>query len=286
MSCANVVNIQEERDFYFGQLFGLTVLIQSEILLRTTTSPEAIVKTVDHLIRLALTKPWLREPALQALCGLISALPQLKNGHFVAATIQNKLEVNKILQSQDGAGIALAMFDLPKDFKISSNKVWQQGDPLHTSNLQLLSKVLKDVPSEDDTIKQSGNFKGEAHFIWKFILQRYLNPSKEMIKFTTLWNNVVESISFYLLLMIDGFFISTSSLERKFRGFQLFSMFLPQLPKDLIPVLFTQNFLRCLINHSSAGDRYLNKAAKKSVCLRYIILILAIHNPIGVCWST
>jgi DNA polymerase phi len=188
--------MQEERDFYFGRLFGLKVLIQSEILLRPTTSPEAVVKTVDHLFSLALTKSWLREPAFQALCGLISALPQLQNGNFVATTIQNKLEASKILQSQDGAGIALAMHNLPKNFRLASNKVWQHGDPLRSSNLVLLSKVLKEDTSEDDTIKHSGTSKGEAHFIWKFILQRYLNPSKDMIKFEALWNNVLESTSF------------------------------------------------------------------------------------------
>jgi hypothetical protein len=122
MSRANVVNIQEERDFYFGRLFGLTILIQSEILLRTSTSPEAIVKTVDHLISLALTKSWLREPAFQALYGLISVLPRLKNGDCIAITIQNKLVVNKILQCQDGAGIALAMYGSPKDFRYPQTK--------------------------------------------------------------------------------------------------------------------------------------------------------------------
>jgi DNA polymerase phi len=196
MTCATVANMQEERDFYFGRLFGLTALLQSQILLRPTTSPETIVKTVDHLISCASTKSWLREPAFQALCGLISALPQLKNGDSVATIIQNQLEVNKILQSQEGAGIALAMYNLPKSFRLSSNKVWQQGDPLRASNVSLLSKVLKNVTSEDDTTKHSGIFTGEPHFVWKFILQRYLNPTKDMIKFETLWKNVVESTSF------------------------------------------------------------------------------------------
>jgi hypothetical protein len=91
------------------------------------------------------------------------------------------------------------MYNLPKSFRFSLKKVWQQGDPLHASNLLLLSKVLKEVPSEDSTTKHLGNFKGEAHFIWRFIMERYHNPSKDMINFETLWNNVVESTSFFFI---------------------------------------------------------------------------------------
>ncbi len=76
-----------------------------------------------------------------------------------------------------------------------------------------------------------------------------------------------EYVHFRLNLILDGFFAPTSSLERKYLGNQLFLFFLPQLPEDLVGSLFSQNFLRCLINHSFAGDRYLNKAAKKSVSL-------------------
>jgi len=51
---------------------------------------------------------------------------------------------------------------------------------------------------------------------------------------------------------------------------------------ELISLLFTDNFIRSLVNHSSAGDRYLNKAAKKCVLL-YLIpdLPLAIYNPLS-----
>jgi len=64
---------------------------------------------------------------------------------------------------------------------------------------------------------------------------------------------------------VDGLFAASSSLERKYLGYQLFLALLPQIPEGLVPVLFTSNFLRCLVNHSASGDRYLNKAAKKAV---------------------
>jgi hypothetical protein len=57
-----------------------------------------------------------------------------------------------------------------------------------------LTKVLKESPSEDDAIKHTGNFKGEVHFIWMFILRRYLEQSKDIVPFEKLWKTVVESI--------------------------------------------------------------------------------------------
>ena len=67
------------------------------------------------------------------------------------------------------------------------------------------------------------------------------------------------------MLTEDGMFAESASLERKFCGFQLFSMFLPEISSDHISELFHSNFLRCLANHASNNDRYLNKAAKKAV---------------------
>jgi DNA polymerase phi len=189
--------MQEERDFYFGRLFGLTVLVQSEVLFRATTSPNAINKTVEDFFTLALTKSWLREPSSQALCGLISAPPNLKTAKTIAESIEAKLEASGLLSTQDGAGILLTLNVVHKDIRPTSNKVWHHGDPLHSSNLPLLTKILRETSSEEDAVKQTGgNFKGDAHFVWRLILMRYLESSKNMIKFESLWNNVVESMGF------------------------------------------------------------------------------------------
>jgi DNA polymerase phi len=185
----------------------------------------------------------------------------------VAEEIFQKVDESGLLRSQDGAAILLALIDLSKTVKPKiSAKIWQHGDPLHPSNLPLLNKVLKDVSTEDNTVKSSGSFKGAPHFVWTFILQRYLEKSKEIVGFKSLWDTVVESIHVWGgCLIVDGFFADSSSLERRYLGYQLFLMFLPRIQENLVPALFSENFLRCLVNNSSAGDRYLSKIAKKSV---------------------
>jgi hypothetical protein len=89
--------------------------------------------------------------------------------------------------------------------------------------------------------------------------------SNEQNHFTQLWKVVVDGPPIVIFLIVDWFFAQSSSLERKFRGFQLFSSFVVGLPWLMVENLFGQNFIRSLINHAASGDRFLHKAAKKSV---------------------
>lgn len=259
--------MKEERDFYFGKLFGFSALIQSGILLRPTTSVENISTIIQQLLSLASTKPWLREPSAKAMCGLIDLLPRIDNAKVVADEICGTLDKKGLTRSQDGAAILLALGALPAKIRPRpSEKVWQHGDPLHSSNMSLLSKVLKDVPGEEDAVKESGNFKNHPHFLWTFILRKNWSEPKDAHAFQSLWDKTIESTFLRSArLIVDGFFAQSSSLERKFLGFQLFQMCLLSMDVYLIPTLFSENCLRCMINHSSSGERYLNKAAKRSV---------------------
>ena len=156
---------------------------------------EGISTTVKHLISLASKKAWMREPSSNELCKLIEKLSQLSKGKSIAEEILHSVEQQGLLRTQDGAAILLAMSALPGNVKPKlSTKIWQHAEPLHPSNLMLLSNVLKDIPSEEDTVKQSGIFKGEPHFIWWSIQKRYEDQSKEIVSFRKLWNNVVEGM--------------------------------------------------------------------------------------------
>ena len=64
-------------------------------------------------------------------------------------------------------------------------------------------------------------------------------------------------------LIIDLLFNSTP--DRKFIGFQIFCNILPKLNADLIPFVFSKNFLRCLINNLSDKKSYLHKVARFAI---------------------
>jgi DNA polymerase phi len=236
-------------------------------------------------MNLALKKPWLREPAAKALCTLITVLPDTDSKRIKACAehISKSLEKGGLVQSQDGAAVILTLRSLPSTVrpKISA-KIWQHADPLHPANLSLLSKVLREVQSDETSVKATGAFKSEPHFIWALILRRYVDKAKDTVAFKSLWETVVESTHHHAtVLIVDGLFSGDPSLERKYLGYQLFLAFLPQLPEDLVGDLFTPNFLRSLVNNAASGDRYLNKAAKKSVLLPASSLTLALNHSLN-----
>jgi len=161
---------------------------------RPKTSLQNISTIIQQLFSLASIKPWLREPSAKALCGLIDLLPQSKDATDAADEICHTLERTGLIRSQDGAAILLALGALPSKIRPkASEKVWQHGDPLHPFNVSLLSKVLKDVPGEDDSIKPSGTFKSHPHFIWTFLLQKNWSAPKETQVFKSLWDKTIES---------------------------------------------------------------------------------------------
>lgn len=66
---------------------------------------------------------------------------------------------------------------------------------------------------------------------------------------------------------IENLFAPAASRERKFWGLQVFQKVLKDV-KDfsaVISSIFSQNLLRCLINHSQDKDRFLNRAAERSL---------------------
>lgn len=65
--------------------------------------------------------------------------------------------------------------------------------------------------------------------------------------------------------MAEHLFASSSSEERKYWGFLLFQQLVKSASVKSLPALFTPNFKRCLINQLASKDRYLHRAAEKSV---------------------
>ena len=63
----------------------------------------------------------------------------------------------------------------------------------------------------------------------------------------------------------ETLFATSSSKERKYWGFSLFQRMIPDTPADSLSNLFTKNLMRCLINQLALPERYLHRAAEKSI---------------------
>lgn len=68
-------------------------------------------------------------------------------------------------------------------------------------------------------------------------------------------------------LMTENLFASSASRERKFWGFLLFQKVVEDAESfgKLLPSIFSNNLMRCLINHVQEQDRFLHRAADKSL---------------------
>ena len=98
--------------------------------------------------------------------------------------------------------------------------------------------------------------RGKGHFgeFWKTAVDGKRN----------LFIIILDSNAFlFFILLLESLF--TSSHERKYVGFQLLEMILPSLSVGEVPLVFSPNLLRCLVNNASSQENYLHPAARHLV---------------------
>jgi DNA polymerase phi len=204
------VSGQEERDALFAQLFGLTSVVQSGLLLRssspsTSSAPADLSSFEQWLIELLMVgtkKSWLRESAGWTILLGVSALAQtdvswrddartlLIHQVFVEDKIWTPEKVAILLRCQDEwKGTA---------WEDAIKGSWKHSNVLHSSNFGTLAKILKvrfapliayfyikqaeqesdDVDDGEESNKLStGSWKPQLHFVWDILLERLLPAS-------------------------------------------------------------------------------------------------------------
>lgn len=249
---------QEERDAYFGQLFGLQCFVEAKVLFNE--SPRW-AQVLELLLKIADKKVWLRSQ-----CGwvIVESLPQM--GQQKAEETLQKLTDMGLGKTAEGVGVWLKARACYPRMKLPP-KPWR--DPLAAGSLPELSRVLKENVKQDTgedataaKIKQS-NWTAQLHFVWDLILASFTehgepgkSHNKDQLKL--FWSTVVD----------DGLFSKNSTEGQKFRGFMIFRKFLEGLSagrESLVKALFTRNLMACLMNQAAKEDRYLHLAAVKTL---------------------
>ncbi|RYP70952.1 hypothetical protein DL769_004785 [Monosporascus sp. CRB-8-3] len=244
---------QEERDAYFGQLFGLQCFVEAKILFNESSRWESVL---NLLLKLADKKIWLRP---QCAWVIVESLPQMGQGK-AEETVQKLADIG-LGKTAEGVGIWLKARNCYPGMKFPS-KPWK--DPLTASSLPELARVLKENVKQDTSedasitkIKQS-NWTAQLHFVWDLILASLIKLGKSGNQFKLFWSTVVD----------DGLFTKNASEGQKFRGFMIFRKFLDGLRlghQSLVRELFARNFMTCLMNQAAKEDRYLHLAAVKTL---------------------
>ncbi|KAF8852497.1 putative DNA polymerase V [Acephala macrosclerotiorum] len=245
---------QEIKDHHLGLLFGLESFIGAKILFR---DDERWIDVLEKLLELAQKKPWIREQ-----CGyaIMKALPQMSQTQ--AEYTLTELHNTGLALSPEGVGIWLSARSRFPDMKLPSKPWGQSGNPLE--HLKSLGKALKESSSSDETqqAKQTGNWNAKLHFVWEVVLAEYATAAQNKV------HNIKSDFeNFWKVAVDENLFSSTASRERKFWGFLLFQRVVEDAESfgKLLPSVFSHNLVRCLINHVQDKDRFLHRAADKSL---------------------
>ncbi|KAJ7632481.1 DNA polymerase phi-domain-containing protein [Roridomyces roridus] len=245
---------QEERDVIFARLFGLTAIIQSGLIVRTkplpsspssdtsASSESSFQETISNLVALGEKKSWLRESAWWSLGLAIDALSASEVPWKLKAldSVIERVFAENSGWSPEKVAITLKLQSVvpDRDWRKYLCPAFKTPDLLANANLLTLGKVLK-----------ASSWKPQLHFVWN-------GPNS-----TVFTKGSFQE--FFRVVVDETLFSSTSSQERKYSGFQVFQKALPRVTEDIMPMLFTKNFMRSWINHLSQPDRYLHKVAKQ-----------------------
>lgn len=276
--------MQEERDHQFGRLFGAESIIKSGVLFQPSIGLEAWSNILDILYVLAKKKPWLREESGFILFHSLQILKG-KDSKY-AQSIIDKLLASGLPKTSQGVAIwigiqaAFPSVDLPRG-------VWHHEDPLSRKEKSRLIKILvetpgvtspQDGPELEATAKATWTTK--LPFAWDVVLAELLEvqPKRQQkntklakrTKFVDFWEQSIDSKSppvqvDRMLRRSKALFATSSSEERKYWGFLLFQRVISNAPVNLLSQLFTQCFTRCLTNQLASSERYLHRAAEKSI---------------------
>lgn len=183
---------QEERDHYFGQLFGIECFVRAGILF---TDKERWLLALDLLLKLSAKKSWLKPQ-----CGyvIVQAVSQMKK-KLAEATLE-KLAEEGLVKTPEGVGIWIAALDRFPDMKAPAQP-WRH--PLAIATLQPLPAALKDSGREASTEEggnkksKQGNWTAQLHFVWDLILAHFVKSVAQakgdgVEEFKQFWNRVVD----------------------------------------------------------------------------------------------
>ena len=258
----------EERDNYFGRLFGLETFVKAGIL---RYGGERWSVVLHMILALAAKKVWIRSQCAWLVVQAIGSMDE--------SNAQRTLETLARTEMVDTAEGVAAWLAVRERFPAVKVEPWK--DPLAGKRLLRLSTVLREITREESKDEPSlrsqpkqPNWTAQLHFVWDSLI-RYV-VSTDADSRSVFWQTVIDGTSsnflpFHVLnavltiYTVDGFFSKTASDGQKYRGFMIFQTALQafaakgELPLDI----FSAKMMACLMNQAAKEDRYLHRAALK-----------------------
>lgn len=150
---------QEERDLLFARLFGLTSIIQSGLLVRTSALPtsasnsvlasslDSYTETLTQLLALGEKKSWLRESAWWTASLAIDTLVASEvawKGEAMESTVSGIFAQHQLWTPEKVAlALKLQAWSPERDWQKYMSPTFKNPELLSLANLSTLARVLK-----------------------------------------------------------------------------------------------------------------------------------------------
>ena len=249
---------QERRNYLLGRRFAFQAVLQSGVCENPATAEDVKVFS-DVIADLAAEKPWLRTECGAVLCEYLHGVRDNQNdlSLLVRSTIDS-WSSRGLIKTLEGVALWVTVKEKFPDVKLPKG-VWHHGDPFSSKDRPILVKVLlRNDAGEDDVErdgamkpKQSGTRQSAPSFAWAVIFS-YLYDKVETKDFAKIWSDIVAV----------PMFSSSSSVERKAIGLQIFTQALSTAPGELLEHVVHSNIVRYIFDQRAKSDRLLFEAAK------------------------
>ncbi|DBB02081.1 TPA: DNA-directed DNA polymerase [Trebouxia sp. C0004] len=277
----------EAHDQLLGQVFGYAAIIRSGLQIDQQTA----VTCAEGLTHIANKKSFLRELAANVLLELTEQLEDTTLTHILeqeSCGLKEWLMTSAVDASPEVLLLALRLWGLMPSTLLKQTGLLPSNVQPPSSGFFTASDMPKDAAaaaaaffSEQHlqtvlpVLRGSSSSHPRLHSVWPTVFALLL-PGFKAVKdlnaadsgeagskgtaaagqLEALWTIVVQDLF-------------TSSHERKALGFQLFTILLPFLRPEQLPVVFSTHFLRCFTNNLTNSKTYLHSSAQR--CAQRIV---------------
>ncbi len=213
----NIDEFQEERDHYFGRLFGAEAIVKSCILFKPKPSLELWRSLLQLICDLALKKQWLRQECGWLFFTSISCFRSSNLGPEFAIAIVESLRANNLVRTPEGVAVWLEVRSCYPD-AVLPKTVWKHRDPLCRDEAASIAEVMKDARAKQQPdsgeaagAQGAGTWSQQLHFSWDMVLRELCLPAVRDVKvsskrmtFAKFWADVVDSEYLSSVLQLGG----------------------------------------------------------------------------------
>ncbi|KIW95839.1 uncharacterized protein Z519_02903 [Cladophialophora bantiana CBS 173.52] len=264
---------QDERDHYFGRVFGADAILKSGILFCKKADQSHFTRLLDIVCALAVKKPWLRQECGWVLYNCIASDENELPEKF-ALEISEGLVASRLIRTPEGVAIWLVTSKRFPNAKLPKS-AWKSGHPLAKKDVNILADILKDARVQQAEGESDLNAQGSArwsanlHFAWDIVLAETFPNTPDG---SGDWKDAKKSVRndtklafdlFWKVVVDESLFAPASSAERKSWGFSLWKKVFETAPQQLLIYTFTPQATRCLANSLKSSERFLLRSAQK-----------------------